>query len=245
MNDYLTDVVTSGVVPDSDTALQVSVIDSNVNISPGSAFFENGTFVVLKEPESITLPTEFDEVYVYLVSSMDEMRVFATIETSERQNKDGDYFLLLATINTKKEVADCRQYAKGKAAYYGSADINNNVDLGNIVLPSTKENEQYVINANPSLYESMILRNSNDRNLYIAYLDENKILGGYERSSKNSGFGATTLSESFVVGYYNGSTWRATITKGNDNIIIDFTQEDFYGGPFTAAINIKLVAKKV
>ena len=245
LNDFMTDVVTSGIVPESDTSLQVSVQDNVVNISPGTAFFENGTFSVLKETETLTLPEEFEVAYIYLISSMDEMRVFVTIETSERQNENGDYCLLLATINTKNEVADYRKYAKGKAAYYGSADINNNVDLDVIVLPSTKKSEQYVINVNPSLYESIILRNSNNENLFIAYLDEDKILGGYERSSKNSGFGETTLREGCIVGYYNGSIWRATITKGNDNIIIDFTQDDFYGGPFSAVLKIKLIAKKV
>lgn len=245
LNDFLTDVVTNGVVPDSDTALQVSVTDNTVNISPGTAFFENGTFAVLKETESLTLPTEFDVAYVYLVSSMDEMRVFAAVETSERKNENGDYCLLLATVNTKKEVTDCRKYAKGKAAYYGSADINNNLDY-HVNLPSTEESKQVVINVVPDMYECIIFRNLDNEHLYVAYLDENIVLGGYKASSKTSSFGQDSIEGSApVVGYYNGSTWSVKLTINADNITLDFIQNDFYGGAFSQVVEIKLIAKKV
>ena len=245
LNDFMTDVVTSGIVPESDTSLQVSVQDNVVNISPGTAFFENGTFSVLKETETLTLPEEFEVAYIYLISSMDEMRVFVTIETSERQNENGDYCLLLATINTKNEVTDYRKYAKGKAAYYGSADINNNVDLGNITLPSGEMEKTYVIDVTPDLYENIIIRNLNNEALCVVYLENNIAFTGYYSRGDNRQFKCASLEEGCVIGYHNGSTWALNITKGKDNITIKFVQDDFYDEPFSANLNIKLIAKKV
>lgn len=245
LNNYLTDVVTSGVVPSSDTALQVSVVNDSIKIAPGTAFFENGTYVVLENQENIDFPNTFSTAYIYLVSSMNEMRVFATAETTAKTNGNGDYYLLLATINTQKEVTDCRKYAKGKAAYYGSADLNNNLSVGEFNLPYSKETETCVINVSSSLYESVIIKEKNGEALYVIYLDESKVLGGYIRSSQNSGFQCGDMSNSFVIAYHNGSTWAFKLTKNADNITLDFTQDDWLGGAFSAVVDIKLIAKKV
>ena len=111
-------LATGGVVPESISSLKVYINDGILYISPGTAFFNDGTFIEITEAEML----EFKENavnYIFLRSDQDACMAYPVC--SEEENKEKD--ILLAVLNSDGTVTDKREYAKGKSpCYYSSAN---------------------------------------------------------------------------------------------------------------------------
>ncbi len=110
LNSIVTANATEGVVPDTDNSLKVYVSGSNILISPGTAFFPDGTTMTV-DSDGITLPyTKGTSQYVYLISDRSTNSCFAMTSRDVRVGN----LLVLAKVETDGTVTDKRQYAKGK-----------------------------------------------------------------------------------------------------------------------------------
>ena len=161
LNGFATDVATAGVVPESCESLKVTVKNDVVTINKGSAIFSDGTVIELTEPESFPYLRGVKQ-YVYLISDSVSNRAYVDV-LSEKTTYEVN--ILLATIENDI-VEDKRQYARGKLAYYASADVNNNVfvEEDDIEKKYAKDEEGYInyrVNVNSDMYK------------YIQILDKN------------------------------------------------------------------------
>ena len=140
LNNFVSDIATAGVVPESDTSLKVTASNGVLTVNKGVAVFQNGTVIELTEAETMDyLPAQ--KQYVYLISDISSNRAYLDVLSQEAtfENK-----LLLAIIENNT-VTDKRQYSKGKLAYYASADVNKNVcfQQDNIQNLCTEDDEGY------------------------------------------------------------------------------------------------------
>ena len=161
LNGFMTDIATAGIVPESCDSLKVSVKDGVITVNKGSAIFSNGTVIELTDVEIFPCLPEVKQ-YVYLISDSASNRAYVDV-LNEKANYEVN--ILLATIKDGV-VTDERKYARGKLAYYASADINNNVfvEEDNIEKKYVIDEEGYInyrVNVNADMYK------------YIQILDKN------------------------------------------------------------------------
>ncbi len=161
LNNFVSDVATTGVVPESNNSLKVEAKDGVLTIKKGTAFFSDGTVIELTEAETFSYLTDVKQ-YVYLISDKASNRAYADVFTEE---PSFEIKLLLATVENNK-VTDKRVYSRGKLAYYASADVNSNVVIeeDNIESKYEKDEDGYInyrININAAMYK------------YIQILDKN------------------------------------------------------------------------
>ncbi len=115
INDINLNLVAGGVVPASDSTCCVTKIaDGEVFISPGVAFFDNGTTIEIDSSGEVLNYTAGVVNYIYLISSMSEMKAYPACTMEEMTDGADNYYILLAEISAEGAVTDRRIYAKGK-----------------------------------------------------------------------------------------------------------------------------------
>lgn len=108
-------MATSGIVPESDTTLQVTVFSSDeVHIDAGTAFFESGATITIDVDMEAVDIEPFCKNYVYLEH---DHALNIIRPTSSTQEPTGDV-VMLAIIDENGNVEDKRQYAVGKLPKY-------------------------------------------------------------------------------------------------------------------------------
>ena len=139
---------TMGVVPETVASLKVYMKDGILYITPGCAFFENGTFIEITEAETLEY-TENVTNYIFLRSDANACTAYPVC--SEKKNEEQD--VLLAILNADGTITDKRQYAKGKSpCYYSSA--NNSLGFDAVFEP---ESEKYEFDIGVNNFTKMIL----------------------------------------------------------------------------------------
>ena len=161
LNNFVTDIATAGVVPQSCESLKVTVNNDIITINKGTAIFSDGTVIEITEPENFPCLAGTEQ-FVYLISDKASNRAYVDVLNEEAPY---DVNILLATVNNG-EVTDKRMYARSKLAYYASSDVNNNVFIeeDDIDKKYTKDEEGYInfrVNVNMDMYK------------YIQILDKN------------------------------------------------------------------------
>ena len=110
LNSIVSANATDGVIPDTYNSLKVYLSGSNIVISPGTAFFPDGTMITV-DSDGITIPhTNEDPKYVYLISDSSRNICYAM---ESRDIRVGN-LLVLAKIEKNGTIIDKRKYAKGK-----------------------------------------------------------------------------------------------------------------------------------
>lgn len=113
LNDLSKPITTRGVIGSESSALLVGKSGDSYYISPGTAFFGNGSTLEVIENEVITLADSTLTNYVYLVSSEEKNRNYIEVSTTE-PDVANENFVLLAEISPDGTITDRRCYATGK-----------------------------------------------------------------------------------------------------------------------------------
>ncbi len=113
LNDLSKPVTTRGVIGSESNAMQVIKVGEEFYISPGTAFFGNGSTLEVTENEPILLSDFSSTNYVYLVSSEEENRNYIAVNTSEPDITD-ENIVMLCEIASDGTITDRRCYATGK-----------------------------------------------------------------------------------------------------------------------------------
>ncbi len=164
LNGFVTDVATAGVVPETCESLKVTVKDGVITVNKGSAIFSNGTVIELTEAENFPCLSESKQ-FIYLISDSVSNRAYIDVLNEETTYEVN---ILLATIKDGV-VTDERKYARGKLAYYASADVNKNVvvEEDRIDIKYPKDEEGYInyrININSDMYKYIQIIDKNSFN---------------------------------------------------------------------------------
>ena len=107
MNTITSEITESGIDFDS-YHCRVSIVGDTINISSGTAFFENGVSMVIDE-DGATLPYQ-PEVYVYLYH---DINLNSCYPTSSETLPESNY-VPLAYIDNTGNIKDIRIFAKSK-----------------------------------------------------------------------------------------------------------------------------------
>lgn len=113
LNDLSKPITTRGVIGSESSALLVSKSGDSYYISPGTAFFGNGSTLEVIENEVITLADSTLTNYVYLVSGEEENRNYIEVSATE-PDVTNENFVMLAEIAADGTITDRRCYATGK-----------------------------------------------------------------------------------------------------------------------------------
>ena len=117
LNDMVRNNCSSGVVPESDNTLKVTLTGDKVSIAPGVAFFEDGSVIEITSTEVLSF-VPGKKQYVYLKSSVSENRAYPVVSEAE----PGYNCVPLAEISESGDLADKRMYAKGKVPSFYASD---------------------------------------------------------------------------------------------------------------------------
>ena len=184
LNDYISDVATAGVVPETCKSLKVEEKDGVLTINKGTAVFSDGTVIELTEPETFSYLADIKQ-YVYLISDKASNRAYVDVLSEE---PTFEIKLLLATVENNI-VSDKRVYSRGKLAYYASADVNKNVYIeeNDIESKYTKDEEGYInyrVNINADMYKYIQILDKNSFNFTRYNVENGKFLSfGYGNAS--------------------------------------------------------------
>lgn len=184
LNGFVTDVATAGIVPENCDSLKVTVKDGVLTVNKGSAIFSDGTIIELTEAENFAYFSDVKQ-FVYLISDRVSNRAYVDVSNEETTYEVN---ILLATVENGI-VTDERKYARGKLAYYASADVNNNVvvEEDDIDKKYTKDAEGYInyrININSDMYKYIQILDKNSFNFTRYDLKDGSFLSfGYGRSA--------------------------------------------------------------
>lgn len=221
LNNFVSDVATTGVVPETVESLKVTAQNGVLTINKGTAIFQNGTVIQLTEAETMPYLTN-EKQYVYLISDMSANKAYADVLSGEAEFENK---ILLAEIENG-EVSDKRMYSRGKLAYYGSADINNNVFLeeDNIEEKYEKDDEGYInykIDINADMYKYLQIFDKNSFNFTRYNINDGTFLSfGYGLNSYY------TLNESYMVAASQvKKRCRCVIEKGEGYITLRLKME--------------------
>lgn len=221
LNNFVSDVATTGVVPETVESLKVTAQNGVLTINKGTAIFQNGTVIQLTEAETMPYLTN-EKQYVYLISDMSANKAYADVLSGEAEFENK---ILLAEIENG-EVSDKRMYSRGKLAYYGSADINNNVFLeeDNIEEKYEKDDEGYInykIDINADMYKYLQIFDKNSFNFTRYNINDGTFLSfGYGLNSYY------TLNESYMVAASQvKKRCRCVIEKGEGYITLKLKME--------------------
>lgn len=134
-------VHTEGVVPETDTSLQVvAEEDGTVTILPGMAFFPDGAVIEVDAGGYSLTPVAGVKNYVYLKNDLvGTNSCYPTVSTEE----PGENTVPLCEISETGEIADKRIYARGKLPGYASntfytMKIEDTVQVGQYGKAETK-----------------------------------------------------------------------------------------------------------
>lgn len=220
LNNYVSDIATAGVVPESVDSLKVTADNGALTVGKGVGIFQNGSIIEVTEPETMPYSTDKKQ-YVYLISDIMANKAYIDVldQKAEFENK-----ILLATIENGI-VTDNRKYSRGRLAYYGSSDINNIVYTEQDEIEKYPKDEdgyiRYRININADMYK------------YIQIIDKNSF--NFTRYNVKD---ATFLS--FGYGYYSyyehntnymvaasqhKKRWMCYIEKGDQFVEFKFKME--------------------
>ena len=161
LNQFYEKIFTTGVVPGTDTSLQVGVSGTTITVAPGTAYFENGTFITLDAQEELTIISGAIN-YVYAVSDRDKGEAYLEVFTESKKNdaNGGVYYVALAEISADaKTVTDKRVYAKSALAATPPANASGNYIKEVLIAERAVEGETYslYINVNPAQYKYLQL----------------------------------------------------------------------------------------
>ncbi len=201
LNSFVADVAQTGIIPESDESLKVTLENGVLTVNKGSAIFQNGSVIELTEPETRPYLTDRKQ-YVYLISDMESNRAYLDVFSEEAnfENK-----IILATIENNI-VTDQRYYSRGRLAYYASSDVNNNVYIeeDNIQTKCPKDEDGYFvysININADMYKYLQILDKNSFNFTRYNIEDGTYLSfGYGRNS-----------------YYNWNTDYMVVASNNSN----------------------------
>lgn len=166
LNQFYEKVFTTGVVPDTDASLKVSASGTTITVSPGTAYFDNGTFITLDAQEDL-IRISGSINYVYAVSDREKGEAHIELFTEEKSNDDekGMYYVPLAEIATDGAVTDKRVYATSSLAAVPPANASGNYFSETITLAEEHQKEGETrtlrINANPAYYKYLELFDGN------------------------------------------------------------------------------------
>lgn len=113
LNNLSKSITTRGVIGSESTALKVMKSGAEYYVSPGTAFFGNGTTLEVIENEPVVMSDLTVTNYVYLVSSEEENRNYIAVSTVEPDIAD-DNIVMLCEILPGGDITDRRCYATGK-----------------------------------------------------------------------------------------------------------------------------------
>lgn len=113
LNDLSKPVTTRGVIAGESNALLVIKSGDEYFVSPGTAFFGNGSTLEVVESEPISLVDTSVANYVYLVSNEEENRNYIEVNTVE-PDITNENIVMLCEISADGIITDRRCYATGK-----------------------------------------------------------------------------------------------------------------------------------
>ncbi|MBQ2968240.1 MAG: hypothetical protein IJE10_09005 [Clostridia bacterium] len=148
LNEIVKNNCTEGVVPTTDSSLSVRVAGQNVLISPGLAFFKDGTVLEITETETLSIP-KGKAVYVYLVSALQENRAYPAVSEAEPSGN----VVPLAKIDETGAVTDLRRYAKGKVPSFYASDAGLNATKTFLI----DGEGDYLLTRGPHTYTQLML----------------------------------------------------------------------------------------
>ena len=126
----------SGIVPETVDTLKVTLDGNCATIAPGTAFFDDGTVMVIETAENVYI-TLGKVQYIALKSSVSENRAYIICT----ENEPSENVVLLAKISEDGTVTDLRKYAKGKVPSFYCSDagcavkVNTSFKYGDTYLP--------------------------------------------------------------------------------------------------------------
>lgn len=126
----------SGIVPETVDTLKVTLNGSYATIAPGTAFFDDGTVMVIETAENVDI-TLGKVQYIALKSSVSENRAYVICT----ENEPSGNVVLLAKIGEDGTVTDLRKYAKGKVPSFYCSDagcvvkVDTSFKYGDTYLP--------------------------------------------------------------------------------------------------------------
>ncbi len=125
LNGVINMLYTGGVVPETVETLRVIKQEEGlVSISPGGAFFADGSRIRITEAELLSYVVG-EKNYVYLKQDLDEQNRSYPACTTDAPTGD---FVLLAEIEADGTLVDKRTYAMGKVPGYQS-NVNRSMHL--------------------------------------------------------------------------------------------------------------------
>ena len=222
LNDFVADIATQGVVPETTESLKVSVADTTITINKGVGIFKDGTTIEITEKELFPRLTGHKQ-YVYLVSDLTSNSAYPCVLEEVAKFEQS---ILLATIDENGILTDERKYARGKLAYYASADVNNNVyiEADNINTTYSKDEEGYItyrVNINPDMYKCVQIHDKNGINFArYNFTDDTFFSYGHGMAS----YYTYDIKDMAVASLYK-RRWLCLIEKGNGFIDFKFKSE--------------------
>ncbi len=150
LNDIVYSKGSTGIVPENNDTLKVSVSGENVTINKGTAFFGDGTIITITAPHELKLEGE-GKHYVYLKSSVEENMAYPAISTTEPIGN----FVLLAEITEDGEIIDKRVFAKGKIPSMYASDAGIALKATGFV---TEPNQELVLSEGGHTYNYYLMR---------------------------------------------------------------------------------------
>ena len=135
LNDLTKSYVERGVAYQGDPALKVIRIDGVYYISPGTAFFGNGTVTEVTENERVEIKSGV-QCYIYMVSSVaNNSNHIEVSETAPDYHNDSN-IVPLARVDADGNITDMRFYARGKLP--GFQNENYGLKKINFTIPTAK-----------------------------------------------------------------------------------------------------------
>ena len=223
INSFISDIATAGVVPENDKSLKVSADNGILTVEKGVGIFQNGTVIELTEPETMNYLTDKKQ-YVYLISDIVANRAYIDIlsDKAEFENQ-----ILLAVIE-KGQVTDERKYSRGKLAYYGSSDVNNNVYIEQTQIQNNPKDEdgyiRYRVNINADMYNYIQILDKNSFNFTRYNVKDGTFISfGY---GYNSYYALNTTY--MIAASQSKRRWVCYIEKGEGYVEFKFKMESGY-----------------
>lgn len=135
LNDLTKAYVERGVAYQGDPALKVIRIDDGYYISPGTAFFGNGTVTEVTENEKVEVISGV-QCYIYMVSSVANNSNYINVSEEAPDYHNDSNIVPLASVDADGNITDMRFYARGKLPGFQ----NENYGLKRIEFDIPKEN---------------------------------------------------------------------------------------------------------
>lgn len=223
INNFISDIATVGVIPETDKSLKVSAENGILTVEKGVGIFQNGTVIELTEPETMPYLTDKKQ-YVYLISDIMSNKAYLDVLSNEAEFENK---ILLATI-ANGVVTDRRKYSRGRLAYYGSSDVNNNVYIEETGLEKYPKDEEgyirYRININADMYNYIQIIDKNSFNFSRYNVkDESFISFGYGHNSYYA------LNSTYMIAASQSKRrWICYLEKGDGYVEFKLKMESGY-----------------